>query len=351
MEPIVVNVAAGGGYNVYIGKGTLSILGAVISHDSRTAAVITDSSVDALYYKAVKESVESAGLKCVRFVFPAGEASKSAATFSDILEFLADSGLTREDCILALGGGVVGDLAGFAAGCYMRGIDCYQIPTTLLSAVDSSVGGKTAIDLKAGKNLAGVFWQPKAVICDTSCLDTLPDAEFSCGMAEVIKTGVLDSEALFSAAAHADRDDMDELIAKCVRFKADTVARDEKELGERKLLNLGHTFGHAIEKLSGYRAPHGFAVAAGICIAARAAEKCGVCRAGVSGRIESAVSRFGLPVSTGYSARELSKAMLADKKRRGDEITFVLPERIGKCILKNIPVSETEGFVSSGLEA
>ena len=340
-------------YEVSIGSGLLRTCGQLLQ--SRLSpcriAVIADSTVAPLYLEPVRNSLESAGFSTCAYSFPAGEAHKTMETLADILEFLAEEHLTRSDCIVALGGGVTGDMAGFAASCYLRGIRCVQMPTTLLSAVDSSVGGKTAIDLKAGKNLAGAILQPSAGLCDTDCLSTLPAEVFADGAAEAIKTGVLCDESLFSLfesgrleAAPA------EVIARCVAYKAGVVERDEKEQNERRLLNLGHTVGHAIEKCSGYSIPHGHAVAAGLAIIARAAERLGWTEDPIAERIAACLAKNALPISAAYSAEELAQAASSDKKRRGDSITLVIPKKIGLCELKQVPVSQLTPIISAGLE-
>lgn len=340
-------------YDVTIGPGLLKECGrrlrkaVLLCH----IAVVADSSVAPLYLETVKASLSQAGYQVSAYVFPAGEGSKNFDTLSHILEFLAEERLTRTDCVAALGGGVTGDMAGLAAALYLRGVRYVQLPTTLLAAVDSSVGGKTAIDLKAGKNLAGAFMQPAAVLCDTSCLKTLPPDVFADGAAEAIKTGVLCDESLFAlfedgALAAAP----EEVIARCVAFKAGVVERDEKEQGERKLLNLGHTVGHAIEKCSDFTIPHGHAVAAGLAVIARAAEKLGWTDGPVAGRIAACLEKNRLPVRTGFEARTLALAALSDKKRAGNSITIVVPKAIGRCELKKIPVTELEAVIRAGLE-
>ena len=255
-------------YEVSIGPGLLQKSGTRLKPllGECRVAVITDSTVALLYLETVLQSLEQAGFATCSHVFPAGEGHKTLSTLSDLLEFLASQHLTRTDCVAALGGGVTGDMAGFAAAVYLRGIRCVQLPTTLLAAVDSSVGGKTAVDLTAGKNLAGAFSQPAAVLCDTDCLKSLPADVFADGAAEAIKTGVLCDETLFALFEDGTLTaDPGEVIARCIAYKAGVVERDEKELGERKLLNLGHTVGHAIEKCSGFTIPHGHAVAGGPC--------------------------------------------------------------------------------------
>ena len=340
MKRIQVNTKPS--YEVLIGPGVLSESGAYLKGlfpDSRLA-VITDSTVAPLYLETARESLTAAGYTVSTHVFPAGEASKNFVTLSGILEFLASVPLTRTDCLIALGGGVAGDMAGFAAACYLRGIRYVQMPTTLLSAVDSSVGGKTAIDLKAGKNLAGAFLQPSAVLCDTDCLRSLPPEVFADGAAEAVKTGVLCDESLFALFEDGSLTvNPAEVIARCVAYKAGVVERDEREQGERKLLNLGHTIGHAIEKCSGYRIPHGHAVAAGLAIMARSAERQGLTEEPVADRICACLKAQNLPVVTEYPPDMLAEAAGADKKRSGDEITIIVPRKIGRCALEKIPVS------------
>ena len=234
-------------------------------------AVITDSNVDKLYSNILISSLEKSGYKVSKFVFDAGEQSKNANTFVDILEFLANSGLTRSDCVFALGGGVVGDIAGFAASVYLRGIKFVQIPTTLLAAVDSSVGGKTAVNLPAGKNLVGAFHQPSLVLCDLDTLDTLPESVFQDGCAEVIKYGVIYDAGLFShLAENGLAFEREYVISRCVELKRNVVEQDEFDTGARQMLNYGHTIGHGIEAQSGFSVTHGQAVAIGMAIVSRA---------------------------------------------------------------------------------
>ena len=262
-----------------------TLCGDIIS--GKKLAVITDDTVDGLYFK--KLGLDGA----LKFVFPHGEESKNMNTLSEILEFLADNNFTRSDVLIALGGGVVGDITGFAAAIYMRGIDYIQVPTTLLAMVDSSVGGKCAVDLQHGKNLAGSFHQPKRVICDINALKMLPDEMYKAGMAEVIKYGVLAGISLES--------DIETLVYDCVSVKADIVKADEFDNGTRQLLNLGHTPAHGIEALSSYTVPHGFAVASGIGMIARASVKNGFCAKETAEKIIRILKENGLPTDTHYS--------------------------------------------------
>ena len=339
-------------YRVQIGAGLLRQCGGLLREalPGQKNAVVTDSTVAPLYLSAVRDSLQSAGFSVCSYIFPAGEASKNFDTLSGILEFLAAERLTRTDSVVALGGGVTGDMAGFAAATYLRGVRYAQLPTTLLAAVDSSVGGKTAIDLKAGKNLAGAFLQPSAVLCDTDCLQSLPADVFADGAAEAIKTGILADESLF---ALFERDALnvspEEIIARCIAYKAGVVERDEREQNERRLLNLGHTVGHAIERCSQYAIPHGHAVAAGIAIIARAAERLGWTDEPVAGRVTRCLVRHQLPVDSDFAASELADAASADKKRSGDTITLVIPRRIGHCELKTVPVAELRAVIEAGL--
>ena len=349
IQTIPVHTAPG--YTVSIGPGLLPSCGGQLREllGPCRIAVITDSCVAPLYLDTVVRSLQDAGFSVCTHVFPAGEDHKTLATLSQILEFLAQAQLTRQDCVAALGGGVTGDMAGFAAAVYLRGIRYVQLPTTLLAAVDSSVGGKTAIDLTAGKNLAGAFLQPAAVLCDTDCLATLPPKIWADGVAEAIKTGVLCDESLFSLF-ESGGPEAGQIIGRCVAYKAGVVERDERELGERKLLNLGHTVGHAIEACSGYAVSHGHAVAAGLAIIARAAEALGWTDGPLASRIAACLTANGLPTTAAYSPQALAAAALADKKRAGDRITLVVPQRIGQCSLKTVPVEALPAIIAAGWE-
>jgi len=352
MAVIQVSVGGGKGYDVTVERGSLNRCGELLAplFPGSKIAVITDTNVARVYLEDVQSSLEQAGFETCSYAFAAGEKSKNLSTLSNILEFLADSGLTRTDAIVALGGGVVGDIAGFAAGCYLRGIKYAQIPTTLLAFVDSAVGGKTAVDLRAGKNLAGLFNPPSAVVADPGCLDTLSDEILSDGAAEAVKTGILDGEVLFSLVEKGEiRQNAEKIIELCILYKAKIVGMDEFERGLRKLLNLGHTVGHAIEKLSGYKIPHGQSVAMGIGVITRAAVRLGMCPHSDCARIISALSACGLPTETFYGASELAGASLADKKRSGSTITLVMPRAIGNCELLDIPVSDLQGIIEKGL--
>ena len=274
-----VTVHASSSYNVLIGDGLLQRAASHLSPIMQNGAVtiVSDDTVYALYGDTLKQQLAANGNKVFSFVFPNGEQSKTAETYIALLNFLAEHQMSRTDIIVALGGGVVGDLAGFAAATYMRGIKVVQMPTTLLAAVDSSVGGKTGIDLQAGKNLAGAFYQPSLVLCDYRLFDTLEPAVFASGMGEVIKHAILDGGELKTLLYQPVKPNLEALIKLNVQIKRGVVEADEREAGKRKLLNLGHTIGHAVETLSHYSLSHGQSVAIGTCLTARICAKQGVC--------------------------------------------------------------------------
>lgn len=353
MTKITVSTA-GGVYDVIIGAGLLEHAGDTYrcldgSSEGGTAAVITDDIVDGLYAPRLEASLKAAGYNTVKFVIPHGEASKNPEELFRIVNFLAENHLTGSDTVFALGGGVVGDITGFAASIYLRGIHFVQIPTTLLSAVDSSVGGKTAVDLPSGKNLAGAYYQPDLVICDYSVLDTLSDEIFADGMAEVIKYGAIYDKSLYPLLPDARTKNIEKVIAKCVSIKSEIVGQDEKDKGIRQLLNFGHTFGHAIEKCSGYKISHGKAVAAGMAVMTEAAIKMNLCSDDCLDDLLKMIHAFGLPDKTDFSVEELYEALLSDKKRKGGTITLVVPSEPGRCILKKVSVQEAKEFLAAGL--
>ena len=349
-----ITVCASREYDILVGAGLLSRVGEEIVSRIPVckAVIVTDSQVAPLYGKVLRESLEASGFEVDTFVFGAGEQSKNMETLGDMLEFLAALQMTRKDLIVALGGGVVGDMAGFCAAVYQRGIAFVQIPTTLLAAVDSSVGGKTAIDLKAGKNLAGAFHQPSLVICDTKTLDTLSEEIFRDGIAEVLKYGVIGNVPLFEKIAEGNfREDIESIIEDCISMKRDIVMRDEFDNGERQLLNLGHTLGHAIEKNSDFTISHGRSVAMGMYLIALAAEERGIAEEGSAQKIKLALENNGLPTMTMYTAQEITQSALLDKKRRGDSIAFVFPKRIGRCVIEKISADEVQKLVEEAMKA
>lgn len=346
-----IHISASKNYDVLIGRGLLREAGSRIAavSSSACAAVISDDRVFRLYGETVCASLEAAGLRAVSYVFPHGESSKNLLEYAKILNFLAENRVTRADVLVALGGGVTGDLGGFAAATYLRGIRFVQLPTTLLAAVDSSVGGKTAVDLPAGKNLAGAFYQPELVLCDLDTLDTLPREIFLDGCAEVIKYGVLYDPALFAhLAARTLHFDREAVIARCVELKRDVVAQDEFDTGVRMKLNLGHTVGHGVEARSGFTVSHGKAVAIGMAVIARAAEKKGFCTADTRRQIEDVLRAFGLPTRTEEPAA-LADAALSDKKRTGGTVRLIVPRTVGECGIEPVPVAQLEDWIQAGL--
>ena len=337
----IIKVNASKEYEVIIGSGILPSLGekCVSLLGKSKAVIVTDSNVAPLWLAETKSSLESAGIETIDFIFPAGEESKSKETLFALLEFMAENKLTRSDFAVALGGGVTGDMTGLAASLYLRGIPFVQVPTTLLAAVDSSVGGKTAVNLNAGKNLMGAFYQPELVLCDTRTLGTLPESIFADGMAEVIKYGVIFDKDLFDKVQSGDvKSDIESIIARCVELKRDVVAKDEFDKGDRQLLNFGHTMAHSIEKCSNFEISHGSAVAIGMVIAAKASAALGWSNEDYTNAIIEANKNNGLPVECGFAPNDLADIALSDKKRTGGTINFVVPEVMGNCILKKIPV-------------
>ncbi len=341
-----VTINASKSYDILIGPGLLPALGIQAARLGKAskACIVSETNVWPLYGKTAQDSLEDAGFEVIPFVFPAGESSKNGLTFLELLNILAENKLTRSDLVVALGGGVVGDLAGFAAASYLRGIRFIQVPTTLLAAVDSSVGGKTAIDLPAGKNLAGAFCQPSLVLCDIDTLNTLPTHIFQDGCAEVIKYGILYDPVLFShLEEHGLTFDREAVITRCVELKRDVVMEDEFDTGARMKLNLGHTIGHGVEAKSHFALSHGKAVAIGTAIVCRAAN------CADTSRILSILTKFGLPTVTGYTAPELYAYTLSDKKRSGSIVNLIIPVSIGRCDIVPTPVEQLESFIEAGL--
>ena len=337
-------------YEIRISRGLRHQAGALISrvHTPCRVLLLTDDTVEALYAREVAESLTAAGFSIVTHVIPHGEASKSAVSLMDLLEKMATEHLTRSDLLVALGGGVVGDLGGFAAAVYQRGIPCIQMPTTLLAMVDSSVGGKTAIDLAAGKNLCGAFHQPSLVICDTECLNTLPPEILADGMAEVIKYAFISDRSLFDLLQQ-DTPHMEEVIRLCVEDKRALVEADETDKGARQLLNLGHTVGHAIEACSDFTISHGSAVAMGMVIITRAAVKTGICEAETLNALIALLEKYGLPTECPFTTEQLYAVALSDKKRTWNSITLVVPYGVADSRLVTVPADALEEYIRAGL--
>ena len=303
----------------------------------KSAVVVTDSNVDRLYGDRFVRSLEGEYARVERIVFPAGEKSKTLETYAELVRGFAALGLTRSDIAYALGGGVVGDLTGFAAATYMRGIDFIQVPTTLLAMVDSSIGGKTGVDIPEGKNLVGAFHLPRKIIRDAKFLETLPEKEMKNGLAEMIKTAVLfdkemfkELESLGSLALLAESlETLRTLIDRAASWKEKIVSEDFKEGGKRKLLNLGHTFGHAIEKVSDFAVSHGEAVAIGMRIVGKDVPEIG-----------KILDAYGFGKFEGFDNAKILEAIRNDKKRSGDTITLIVPRKIGECDLVETPMTE-----------
>lgn len=341
-------------YTIEIGSGILSTVGEKITRllpRARKAVIISDSNVAPLYAKRLQASLSQGGLTSEVIVIAAGEASKNMSVLNDVLERMGELGVTRSDVLLTLGGGVVGDLGGFAAASYMRGIAFVQVPTSLLAQIDSSVGGKVAVDLKAGKNIAGAFYQPKAVFIDTDLLATLPTRFLHDGLAEAIKYGCILDCSLFERIEMYENDDelladIDSIVAQCCQIKANIVENDEFDTGERMLLNFGHTFGHAVERFFGYSGfTHGEGVAIGMIHITRNSEKLGITEPGTANRIAALCERFHLPTAVPVHPDELIAIMANDKKKAGHRITLIVLSALGVGKLQNVDWSEVPQYL------
>ena len=330
------------GYPIWIGRGLLADSGLWRPMvQGRHALLVSNAVVAPLYADAVAAGL--GGLSHARCTLPDGEAHKTLASVDGIFQALGALGATRDACLIALGGGVIGDMTGFAAACWMRGVDFVQMPTSLLAMVDASVGGKTGVNLACGKNLVGAFHQPRAVVIDTDVLETLPDREYRAGLAEVVKHGAIGDrdfiarlETLVDALNRRDADALAEVIEHACRFKAGVVARDETEQGQRALLNFGHTFAHALETEAGYgRLLHGEAVAIGMLLAARLSTRLGLAHADDGARLERLLAAFGLPTRApaGLDRDALLAHMRLDKKNRGHHLRLILWRGLGQAFL------------------
>ena len=346
-------------YDIHIAPGRLDDTGKLCQQVLPRAtrlAVVTDDTVGGLYAHRLLQSLWARGYTASVISLPAGEQTKSLHNLGVLYDSFMEMGLTRTDAVVALGGGVVGDLAGFAAATILRGVDFVQVPTTLLAQVDSSVGGKVAIDLPAGKNLAGAFWQPRLVVMDPEVLDTLEDKTFSDGMAEVIKYGCIRDAAFFRAlektpSRRAVMENIESVLYTCCDLKRAVVEKDERDTGERMVLNFGHTLGHAYEKAGHYETwTHGQAVAAGMCLAARLGAALGVTPAGVPERVEALVSAFGLPTRIPCTQADYAAAVGLDKKGTGEQITLVLLEDLGRAVLHRMSKREPLGLLEGCAE-
>lgn len=348
-----IPIPVGRPYDVLIGSGLLGRAGEKIREvcpRAEKAFLVADDRVAELYMEKVRASLAAAGFRTGRFVFPHGERQKTVETWHQLLEKMCEEKWNRGDVLVALGGGVTGDLGGFAAASYQRGIDYIQIPTTLLAMVDSSVGGKTAVNLAAGKNQVGAFYQPKRVLCDPEALRTLPGEEYLCGCAEIIKYAMIGSEPFFHVLKEKPvSDQVEEVISTCVEMKRDYVTKDEFDTGLRMMLNFGHTFGHACEACSGFSIRHGQGVAIGMAIMARAAARKGMLAPEDRDALIGLIRQYGLPTEAFWPEEEMLEACLADKKMNGSSISLVVPERIGICRIRKIPASELAEWLRQGM--
>ena len=362
MIAIPVSGGAFAPYEVMVGRGLMADAGRRIAAfaPQRRTVIVTDETVAALHAPALQASLTEAGIDSVVVAVPAGEASKSFAELERVLDRLLEAGLDRKDLVIALGGGVVGDLAGLAAALFMRGIDFVQVPTTLLAQVDSSVGGKTAIDTSRGKNLVGAFHQPRLVLADIDVLATLPERQLRSGWAEVLKHGLICDHDFFdwlagegAAGAAGDPAALQRAVVRSVEIKSAIVGEDEKEAGKRALLNLGHTFGHAIEAELGFEEAalaHGEAVALGCAMAFRYSARRGLCETRDVERVEAAVAEAGLPTRLDqagvFSADALLARMAGDKKAEGGALTLILARGVGQAfVAKGVDAGEVRAFL------
>lgn len=336
-------------YEITIEQGSLAKTGEVAAKvtNGRKAFVFSDDNVGPLYFTAVKDSLKEAGFQTFSYSLPHGEEQKNIYNLQRVYRLLGETGMTRNDLIVVVGGGVPGDLVGFAAATWLRGVPYIQIPTSLLAQVDSSVGGKTALDMPFGKNMVGSFYQPYAVIIDPATLSTLPKAFIEDGMAEVIKYGCIKDKALFDSVAVRDvASYSSEVITRCVSIKAEVVQADEHDKGERMLLNFGHTLGHAIEKATGFSIyTHGQAVACGMVFAAKIGEHLGLTAAGTTDRIVAAVKAWGLPTEVAVTADELIAAVRFDKKNFSGTVNFILLKEIGEAFIHPMSPEDLEKVI------
>ncbi|WP_298703613.1 3-dehydroquinate synthase [uncultured Veillonella sp.] len=347
-----IHIEASTAYDVIIETGALHKAANYIRKVKKPCPVVivTDDQVGPLYANTLTDQLTSAGYTVKLYQFPHGEAQKNAHQLLHLVEFLAAQALTRKDLLIALGGGVVGDMAGFGAATYLRGIDYIQIPTSLLAMVDSSVGGKTAVNLPAGKNLWGAFKQPRLVLCDPSTLQTLPTKEFINGCGEVIKYGMIGYPQLLEELETTpltinDMDHISRIIECCVKAKTEIVQQDELEKGLRQMLNFGHTFGHGIEMASQFTIHHGYAVAIGMAIMMRSAVKKGLISEDVSHRFLQILTHHQLPTTTTISSTILCEAATHDKKSQGHTITIIRPTQWGQCELATISHDELPSYL------
>lgn len=344
-----IEVRTGSPYSVLLGEHLLTDAGKLIRavHEASGAAIVTDTHVGPLYGQTLFDSLKSAGFDPAGpFTLAAGEENKQLAAVEEIFRGLAKAKIDRTGLVVALGGGVIGDMAGFAAACWMRGISFVQIPTSLLAMVDASVGGKTGVDIPEGKNLIGAFWQPALVIADVSLLGTLPEEYFTDGLGEVVKSACIKDADLFTLletdGANAD---IEQIVGRCVRMKRTVVEADERERGERRLLNFGHTLGHALERYEHFCGiSHGRAVSAGMALMTKASERAGLTEPGTCARLCALLEKLELPVSAGVPVKELLPYIRLDKKCAAGAVNLVVLRRIGEAYCVRVPLAELDEF-------
>lgn len=329
-------------YDIRIGSGAIAFLPEFLREKRIAKAAVVGEQTAKERLRAVSGLL--GGFDVTEIFLPSGEEEKSFGTLEYLLDELAGHDFSRSDVLIAVGGGSTGDLCGFAASVYKRGMCFIQIPTTLLAMVDSSIGGKNAVSTGKGKNIAGTVYQPDLVICDTGYLQTLPESEFRHGMAEIVKYGMIASADFFRTLENG-LPETEELIAFCAGIKADYVEKDEFDTGIRKMLNFGHTVGHAFELVSGYTVPHGDAVAVGMAVLTKAAESAGKCEKGTTARLCRLLEKYGLPTVCEYPAEAILSAAAGDKKADGSGISLVIPEAIGKCTILRMTKDEMKEFL------
>ena len=351
MKPFLVSVESGK-YPVFLERGALETLGERMKTMASRVLVVTDEHVWPLYGPAAQAALQQAAVQADVEVLPAGETTKCAEMLFRLYDRLAELGFTRSDAIVAFGGGVIGDLAGFAAATWLRGVPLVQVPTTLLAQVDSSIGGKVAIDLPQGKNLVGAFYQPRFVLMDPAVVKTLPDREFGCGMAEIIKHGAIADATLFELLERKSgrvsvSGNLAAILKRNLSVKRDAVRHDEQDNGQRMKLNFGHTIGHALERRLGYDTiSHGEAVAIGMCHITTRSEALGITEPGTAARLRALCQAFGLPTVLDPEVRgSLLETMMLDKKTRGKSITLALLDKIGSSRLETVALDQLELFL------
>ena len=350
----IININTSGSYNVYCGSNAIekeSIFTDFLKsffngNEEPKIFIVTDDIVDKLHYKSLIDAISTLDLKFQKIVLKNGESSKNFDEYKNIIDELAKFEIKKNDLVIAFGGGVIGDISGFSASTWLRGVNYIQIPTTLLSMVDSSVGGKCAIDISYGKNLVGTFWQPLAVFTNINYLETLPKKIVSDGMSEVIKSAILKSNELFEHLEQYVFDfDREFVVAETIKIKNFYVSNDERETGLRQMLNLGHTIAHAIEKLSNYTIPHGSAVAIGLDKIAKASVKNKLANLDFYEKLHNLLIKFNLPVETDFKLNEMIDIIKMDKKTHGSKINLIIPHDIGNCDIKTIELSDLNEFL------